>query len=52
LDPGEQKIFLDIACCLKGQTKSQITSILDACDFSTEIGMRNDYFYIRCMWFV
>lgn len=41
LDPEEQSIFLDIACCLKGQTKSQITSILDACDFSTEIGMRS-----------
>ncbi|RHN79063.1 putative TIR domain, winged helix-turn-helix DNA-binding domain-containing protein [Medicago truncatula] len=41
LDPEEQNIFLDIACCLKGQTKSQITSILDACDFSTEIGMRS-----------
>ncbi|XP_058728232.1 TMV resistance protein N-like [Vicia villosa] len=40
LDPEEQNIFLDIACCLKGETKSQIASILDACGFSTEIGMR------------
>jgi hypothetical protein len=41
LDPEEKNIFLDIACCLKGETKSQIISILDACDFSTEIGMKS-----------
>lgn len=41
LDLEEQNIFLDIACCLKGETKCSITRILEGCGFSTEIGMRS-----------
>ncbi|XP_057423650.1 disease resistance-like protein DSC1 isoform X2 [Lotus japonicus] len=41
LDPEEQDIFLDIACCLKGETKGQITSLLDGCGLSTDLGMRS-----------
>ncbi|XP_057447028.1 disease resistance-like protein DSC1 [Lotus japonicus] len=41
LDHEEQDIFLDIACCLKGETKSRITRVLDGCGFYTDIGMRS-----------
>jgi hypothetical protein len=41
LDLEEQNIFLDIACCLKGETKCSITRILEGCGFSTKIGMRS-----------
>ncbi|XP_061345849.1 disease resistance-like protein DSC1 [Gastrolobium bilobum] len=40
LDHEEQNIFLDIACCFKGETKCRITSILDGCGFSTDVGIR------------
>ncbi|XP_061349871.1 disease resistance-like protein DSC1 [Gastrolobium bilobum] len=40
LDPEEQNIFLDIACCFKGETRGHITSLLDGCGFSTDVGIR------------
>jgi hypothetical protein len=40
LDREEKNIFLYIACLLKGYEVQQIIALLDACGFSTIIGLR------------
>ncbi|XP_024933783.3 disease resistance protein RUN1 [Ziziphus jujuba] len=40
LEEIEQKIFLDIACFFKGKDKDRVISILDSCNFHSEIGIR------------
>ncbi|KAI9379505.1 hypothetical protein POPTR_017G104901v4 [Populus trichocarpa] len=39
LHESDQKIFLDIACFLKGFKKDRITRILDRCGFNASIGI-------------
>jgi len=39
LHESDQKIFLDIACFLKGFKKDRITRILDSCGFNAGIGI-------------
>ncbi|KAJ6878447.1 TMV resistance protein N-like [Populus alba x Populus x berolinensis] len=39
LHESDQKIFLDIACFLKGFKKDRITRILDSCGFNASIGI-------------
>lgn len=41
LDDTEKNIFLDIACCFKGDKRTKITKILDDCGFFPDIGIRN-----------
>ncbi|KAL5732514.1 hypothetical protein ACOSQ2_032206 [Xanthoceras sorbifolium] len=39
LDYEEKEIFLDIACFFKGEDRDRVTTILDGCRVSTEIGI-------------
>ncbi|KAG5574496.1 hypothetical protein H5410_054630 [Solanum commersonii] len=39
LEPEEQKIFLDIACFLKGREQTEIKQILESCDFEAVDGL-------------
>ncbi|MED6172631.1 hypothetical protein PIB30_051808 [Stylosanthes scabra] len=41
LNYEEQQIFLDIACFLKGISKTIVVDLLDCCDFYPVIGMRS-----------
>ncbi|KAG5574239.1 hypothetical protein H5410_054373 [Solanum commersonii] len=40
LEPEEQKIFLDIACFLRGHEKKEVMKIVDSCDFGAEYGLK------------
>nr|XP_017189676.1 TMV resistance protein N-like isoform X2 [Malus domestica] len=40
-DNHDRKLFLHIACFLKGRKKNYIVRILDECDFHTTIGIHN-----------
>ena len=39
LDRTQKEIFLDVACFFNGEDKDRVTRILDACNFSAEIGI-------------
>jgi hypothetical protein len=40
LDNMQRKIFLDIACFFKGETKDRVIEILENCDFNAKIDIR------------
>ncbi|XP_031255258.1 TMV resistance protein N-like [Pistacia vera] len=39
LEEIEKKIFLDVACCFKGERREYVTEIWDGCDFTPTIGL-------------
>ena len=40
LDDMQRKIFLDIACFFRGETKDRVIEILENCDFNAKIDLR------------
>ncbi|KAJ0896131.1 putative TIR domain, P-loop containing nucleoside triphosphate hydrolase [Helianthus annuus] len=40
LEPYQQKLFLDIACCFRGEDKDKAMMVLDACSFHPGIGVK------------
>ncbi|KAJ0900143.1 putative P-loop containing nucleoside triphosphate hydrolase [Helianthus annuus] len=40
LEPDQQKIFLDIACCFRGHDKDKAMMVLDACNLHPGIGIK------------
>ncbi|MFS7959099.1 putative TIR domain, P-loop containing nucleoside triphosphate hydrolase [Helianthus anomalus] len=40
LEPYQQKLFLDIACCFRRQDKDKAMMVLDACSFHPGIGVK------------
>ncbi|KAL7257901.1 hypothetical protein ACSBR1_004091 [Camellia fascicularis] len=41
LDDHDKDLFLDIACFFVGEDKDYMVTILDGCDFYTEVGVQN-----------
>ena len=41
LDHTQKDIFLDIACCFKGEDKDFVSRILDGCNFYVERGLKD-----------